>query len=74
VEWAPGVYGVEAGAEHHFKRAAIQLSARQAALLAVTLPAPDKRNPARPTAALRRLSLLIERRAGHAGDYVQCAR
>ena len=37
-EWAPQVYGAEAGAEHYFGKSARDLSARQAALMAVTLP------------------------------------
>ena len=42
VEWAPGVYGVEAAAQHHFQRAAHELSSRQAALLAAVLPSPRR--------------------------------
>jgi monofunctional biosynthetic peptidoglycan transglycosylase len=73
-QWGPGVYGVEAGAQHHFKRSAARLNGRQAALLAVTLPNPFLRHPERPTPGLRRLALLIERRVAHSGDYVQCVR
>jgi monofunctional biosynthetic peptidoglycan transglycosylase len=40
VEWAPGVYGAEAAARHHFNVSARQLSPRQAALLAAVLPNP----------------------------------
>jgi monofunctional biosynthetic peptidoglycan transglycosylase len=71
-EWAPGVYGIEAGAQHHFGVSAERLTARQAALLAVTLPNPATRNPAKPSAALRRLANTIQRRAAQAGDYVRC--
>ncbi|RUW06946.1 monofunctional biosynthetic peptidoglycan transglycosylase, partial [Mesorhizobium sp. M1A.F.Ca.IN.020.03.1.1] len=49
-----------------------QLSRRQAALLAVSLPNPIARNPARPGPGLRRLANLIERRAGRSGAYVGC--
>jgi monofunctional biosynthetic peptidoglycan transglycosylase len=72
VEWGPGVYGAEAAARHHFNRSARDLTARQGALLAVTLPNPIERNPARPGAGLRRLAALIGRRAAHSGDYVRC--
>ena len=48
VEWDPGVYGIEAARQHYFDRPAAKLTARQAALLAVTLPNPDERNPASP--------------------------
>lgn len=71
-EWGPGIYGVEAAAQHHFGVPASKLTRRQAALLAVTLPNPQARNPARPGPGLRRLASLIERRAARAGGYVGC--
>ena len=71
-EWGPGIYGIEAAARHHFGVSAKQLSRRQAALLAVTLPNPIARNPAKPGPGLRRLANLIERRAGRSGAYVGC--
>lgn len=73
-EWGPGIYGIEAAARHHFKRPAKGLTARQAALLAVTLPNPIKRNPAKPSASLKRLAAVVERRAAQAGAYVGCVR
>jgi monofunctional biosynthetic peptidoglycan transglycosylase len=48
-EWAPGIYGVEAAAQAYFGVSASKLSARQSALLAVTLPNPIKRNAANPS-------------------------
>ncbi len=71
-EWAPGVYGAEAAAWHHFGKPARELTARQAALLAVTLPSPATRNPARPSPGLNRLADTIERRARNADAYVRC--
>jgi monofunctional glycosyltransferase len=71
-EWGPGVYGAEAAAQHHFKRSANELSRRQAALLAVSLPNPIERNPAKPGPGLRKLASVIERRASRAGGYVGC--
>ena len=71
-EWGPGIYGAEAAARHHFGRSTRELSARQAALLAVTLPNPLARRPGKPTNALNRLAATIERRAGHAGGYNAC--
>lgn len=73
-EWGPGIYGIEAAARHHFGRSAKALSARQAALLAVTLPNPIKRNPAKPSAGMKRLATIVERRAAQAGAYVGCVR
>jgi monofunctional biosynthetic peptidoglycan transglycosylase len=71
-EWGPGIYGVEAAARHHFGVSAKNLTRRQAALLAVTLPNPYARNPAKPGPGLRRLANLIERRAARSGGYVGC--
>ena len=72
VEWGPGIYGIEAAAQHHFGVSASQLSSRQAALLTVSLPNPITRNPARPGPGLKRLANLIQRRAARAGGYVGC--
>lgn len=71
-EWGPGIYGIEAAAQHHFGVSAARLTRRQAALLAVTLPNPQARNPAKPGPGLRRLANLIERRAARSGSYVGC--
>ena len=71
-EWGPGIYGIEAAAQHHFGVPAKRLTARQAALLAVTLPNPIDRNPARAGAGLKRLANLVQRRASRAGAYVGC--
>ena len=71
-EWGPGIHGIEAAAQYHFGIPAKQLSRRQAALLAVSLPNPIARNPAKPGPGLRRLANLIERRAARSGAYVGC--
>ena len=71
-EWAPGVYGVEAAAQAYFGVTAKQLSARQAALLAVTLPNPIKRNAANPSRGMNRLAGIIEKRASQSGAYIKC--
>jgi len=52
-EFADGVFGVEAAAQHHFGVSASALSATQAARLAAVLPSPKTRNPAQPTPWLR---------------------
>jgi monofunctional glycosyltransferase len=46
-EWAPGVYGIEAAARHHFGKGAAELSASEAAALAAILPAPRARAAAK---------------------------
>jgi len=48
-EFAPGVYGAEAAARHHFRKSATRLTPREAALLAAVLPNPKRWNAARPT-------------------------
>lgn len=71
-EWGPGIYGIEAAARHHFRTSAARLSSRQAAYLAVTLPNPKIRNPAKPGRGLQTLARVNERRARGAGAYVGC--
>ena len=44
-EWGKGIYGAEAAARHYFAKSAANLTAREAATLAVMLPAPLKRTP-----------------------------
>jgi len=71
-EWGPGIYGIEAAAQFYFKKKASALTARQAALLAVTLPNPYIRNPAKPSATLDRLARLVQNRAARSGAYIGC--
>jgi monofunctional biosynthetic peptidoglycan transglycosylase len=73
-QWGPGIYGIEAAAERNFHRHASRLTDWEAALLAVTLPNPDMRNPARPSRGLVRLARLIRDRARRSGAYVGCVR
>ena len=53
-EFAPGVFGAEAAAMHHFGISASELSPRQAALLAAVLPNPAERNASAPSGAVNR--------------------
>lgn len=71
-EWGPNVYGAEAAARHHFGRSAKNLTSRQAALLAVTLPNPHSRNPAKPSPAMNRLASIVQARADKAGGHIEC--
>lgn len=71
-EWGPGIYGIEAAAQHYFKRPAAKLNAQQAALLAVTLPNPALRNPAKPTRNMQRIARIVAGRAVRSGPYVTC--
>ena len=58
VEWAPGVYGAEAAAQHHFRKSAAKLTKREAALLAAVLPNPIKRKAGKPS---KRVSAIANR-------------
>jgi len=73
-EWDEGVFGIEAASRRYFKRSAAKLTARQSALLAVTLPNPKKRNPAKPSRGLSRLAKKIEQRAFQSGAYIKCVK
>ncbi|PWE55212.1 monofunctional biosynthetic peptidoglycan transglycosylase [Metarhizobium album] len=71
-EWGPGIYGIEAASQYHFKIPASKLSKKQAALLAVSLPNPITRVASKPGRGMRRLAAVIERRARGSGDYIKC--
>lgn len=71
-EWGNGIYGVGAASRYYFNKPASELSAGQAALLAVALPSPLTRDPANPSAGLRRLAGTVEARARASGDYIGC--
>lgn len=61
IEMGAGIYGAEAAAQHYFNTSAAKLSKRQCALIAVSLPSPLKRNPARPSAYMNRRVARISR-------------
>lgn len=72
-EWGPeGEFGVAAGSERAFGREPQNLDWRTASLLAVTLPNPILRNPARPSAGLVRVAGIIENRARQYGQRAAC--
>jgi monofunctional biosynthetic peptidoglycan transglycosylase len=62
-EMGPGIYGVEAAAQHYFGVPAAKLSNAQAARIAAILPQPVKRNAAAPGRFVKRYARKIERRA-----------
>ena len=67
-EWGPGVFGAEAAARYHFRKPALLLGPREAALLAVSLPNPFERDAGRPGPGTQRLAdnLLLRMRAARA--------
>jgi len=58
-EFDEGVFGVQAAAQHYFGRDAANLTATQAARLAMVLPAPKTRSAADPTSSQRRRTASI---------------
>ena len=71
-EWAPGVFGAEAAARHHFKKSASRLSRAQAARMAAALPNPYVRHAGRAGPKTRRLANLIERRTAKSPPDLRC--
>jgi monofunctional biosynthetic peptidoglycan transglycosylase len=72
VEWAPGVYGAEAAAQHHFHKSAKKLTSREAALLAAVLPNPIKRQAGKPSKRVKQTASRIQLRARIMGPYLTC--
>jgi len=65
VEWGPGIYGAEAAAHAHFGRAARDLTAHQAALLAAVLPNPRRWSAGAPSPYVsRRAAEILSRMEG----------
>lgn len=63
-EFGKGIYGAEAASRHYFRKSARALTSYEAALLAATLPAPKRRNPAAPSGYLSSYAGSIAARAG----------
>ena len=64
VEWAPGVYGAQAAAQHWFGKDAADLTPREAARLAAILPAPRRYKAASPGPYVRRRAARIQAAMG----------
>lgn len=62
-ELGPGVFGAEAAARAKFDKSAAALTAREAALIATSLPNPARRDAAKPGRGHVRLAATIQRRA-----------
>lgn len=61
IEMGAGIYGVEAASQHYFGCTAKELSKPRAALIALCLPSPLKRDPANPSSYMRRRQRTIMR-------------
>ena len=74
-QWGPnGEFGAEAGARYAFGKSARNLNAHEAAGLAAVLPSPARRSARNPSALVRQLSGLYERRAGTFPGLDACVR
>jgi monofunctional biosynthetic peptidoglycan transglycosylase len=74
-EWGPnGEFGVAAAARPAFNKKAADLDAREAALLAATLPNPHQRDPRAPKPGLRRLAGLYQGRMARSPAIDVCVR
>ncbi len=62
-EWAPGIYGIEAAARHHFGKPAYALTEWEASLLAAVLPNPRRWSAARPSGYIRGKAATIQVRS-----------
>lgn len=72
VEWAPGVYGAEAAARHHFGKSAASLTPQEAAQLAAALPNPERRNAGRPGPRVFALAKRLQARAARQRQGAWC--
>ena len=73
-EMGPGLYGAEAAARRYFRKPARELTQREAALIAATLPNPRRWSPARPTRYLLSRARGIELRIRQLGPLLDCVR
>jgi monofunctional biosynthetic peptidoglycan transglycosylase len=71
-EWGDGIFGAEAAAQSYFDKPAKALTPREAALLAVALPNPIKRDAGDPTKRLRILASRIAGRARQSEGWFDC--
>jgi monofunctional glycosyltransferase len=71
-EWGDGIFGIEAAAQRYFHKRASKLDAREAALLATSLPNPIKRDAANPRPFQHRLAARIIERASESSQWLNC--
>jgi monofunctional biosynthetic peptidoglycan transglycosylase len=71
-EWAPGVFGAEAAARHHFNKSAASLTEREAAQLAASLPNPLVRDAGDPGPRVKRKAGIIQARVRASGGLAEC--
>ena len=74
-EWGPrGQFGIEAGTRYALRKAARDLTAAEAGLMAAVLPNPIRRSALQPRPAVRRMAQLRAARAAAAPQVDACVR
>ena len=74
-EWGPnGEFGIEAGARRAFRKPARELGPGEAATLAAVLPNPKRRSAQRPGPGVRRIAVIVQRRAASSPTIDACVR
>lgn len=73
-EFGPGIYGVEAAAQKHFRTHAKNLTAQQSALLAAVLPNPRRLSASHPSPYVRQRAGLIQGRTRYLGPLGTCTK
>ena len=71
-EWGPGIYGIEAASQHHFRKGAHGLSRYQSTLLAASLPNPARRRAGKPGRTTRKLAARVRKRLPSAVTGTRC--
>ncbi len=71
-EWAPGIYGAEAAAQHHFNKSGKSMTKAQAAQLAAALPNPAVRDAGKPGPQVRAKARTIRKRVNATLPYLEC--
>ena len=66
-EFGPGIFGGEAASQTYFRKPAARLTSGEAALLAATLPSPQRFNPAKPSDYLRQRAGQIQQQMRQLG-------
>ncbi len=62
IEWGPGIFGIDAAAQRHFRKPAKQLTKEEAASLAAVIPSPLRYNPTQLTPFLEKKKEVILQR------------
>lgn len=71
IEFGDGIYGCEAASQHYFGHSCKELTKREAAQLAVTLPSPIKRNPDHQTPRFKKQTGVVQGRMSRGHIHVE---